>query len=62
MVQNILLRETDLFNGVANVLETGFATQDSKDMNQITFKMLHLYKIDNVSVGYTFNQNQIQLL
>jgi iron complex outermembrane receptor protein len=26
--QNILLRETDLSNGVANLLETGFRSQD----------------------------------
>jgi iron complex outermembrane receptor protein len=28
--QNILLRETDLSNGVDNILQTGFTTQDTK--------------------------------
>jgi iron complex outermembrane receptor protein len=28
--QNILLRETDLSNGVDNILQTGFTTQDEK--------------------------------
>jgi hypothetical protein len=43
-----LLRETDLFNGVANVLETRL-NQDSCDSNQITHSAF-LYVIDNVRV------------
>jgi iron complex outermembrane receptor protein len=55
--QNILLRETDLSNGVANVLETGFASQDAKRYESDYFiQDASFIRLDNVSVGYTFNQ------
>lgn len=57
--QNILLRETDLSNGVANVLETGFASQDSKRYESDYYiQDASFVRLDNVSVGYTFNQKQ----
>jgi TonB-linked SusC/RagA family outer membrane protein len=55
--QNILLRETDLSNGVANVLETGFASQDSKRYESDYYiQEASFVRLDNISVGYTFNQ------
>lgn len=55
--QNILLRDTDLSNGVANVLETGFASQDSKRYESDYYiQDASFVRLDNVSVGYTFNQ------
>ncbi|MFV8467335.1 SusC/RagA family TonB-linked outer membrane protein [Flavobacterium sp. LB1P62] len=55
--QNILLRETDLSNGVANILETGFTTQDTKRYESDYYiQDAAFIRLDNVSVGYTFNQ------
>ncbi|MFV8328372.1 SusC/RagA family TonB-linked outer membrane protein [Flavobacterium sp. ZS1P14] len=55
--QNILLRETDLSNGVANILETGFTTQDTKRYESDYYiQDASFIRLDNVSVGYTFNQ------
>jgi TonB-linked SusC/RagA family outer membrane protein len=55
--QNILLRQTDLSNGVANVLETNFASQDSKRYESDYYiQDASFVRLDNVSVGYTFNQ------
>ena len=57
--QNILLRNTDLSNGVANVLETGFASQDSKRYESDYYiQDASFVRLDNVSVGYTFNQKE----
>ena len=57
--QNILLRETDLSNGVANVLETNFASTDSKRFESDYYVQdASFVRLDNVSVGYTFNQKQ----
>ena len=55
--QNILLRSTDLSNGVANILETGFTTQDTKRYESDYYiQDASFIRLDNVSVGYTFNQ------
>ncbi|MFE3847088.1 SusC/RagA family TonB-linked outer membrane protein [Flavobacterium sp. LB3P45] len=55
--QNMLLRETDLSNGVANLLETGFKSQDSKRYESDYYiQDASFIRLDNVSVGYTFNQ------
>lgn len=57
--QNILVRETDLSNGVANILETGFTTQDTKRFESDYYiQDASFVRLDNVSVGYTFNQNE----
>ena len=57
--QNILLRNTDLSNGVANVLETNFASPDSKRLESDYYiQDAAFIKLDNVSVGYTFNQKE----
>jgi TonB-linked SusC/RagA family outer membrane protein len=57
--QNILLRDTDLSNGVANVLETNFASPDSKRLESDYYiQDASFVKLDNVSVGYTFNQKE----
>lgn len=57
--QNILLRQTDLSNGVANLLETGFTTQDTKRYESDYYiQDASFVRLDNVSVGYTFNQKQ----
>ncbi|MFV8336355.1 SusC/RagA family TonB-linked outer membrane protein [Flavobacterium sp. RSP29] len=55
--QNILIRETDLSNGVANLLETGFTSQDTKRFESDYYiQDASFIRLDNVSVGYTFNQ------
>lgn len=55
--QNILLRSTDLSNAVANILETGFTTQDTKRYESDYYiQDASFIRLDNVSVGYTFNQ------
>lgn len=57
--QNILLRQTDLSNGVANILETGFTTQDTKRYESDYYiQDASFIRLDNVSMGYTFNQKQ----
>lgn len=57
--QNVLLRETDLSNGVENLLETGFTTQDTKRYESDYYiQDASFVRLDNVSVGYTFNQKE----
>jgi iron complex outermembrane receptor protein len=58
--QSILLRQTDLSNGVENLLETGFTSQDIKRSYESDYYIqdASLVCLDNVSVGYTFNQKQ----
>jgi iron complex outermembrane receptor protein len=57
--QNVLLRQTDLSNGVANLLETGFTSQDTKRYESDYYiQDASFIRLDNVSVGYTFNQKQ----
>ena len=57
--QEILLRNTDLSNGVANVLETGFVSLDAKRYESDYYiQDASFIKLDNVSVGYTFNQKE----
>nr|WP_315143670.1 TonB-dependent receptor [uncultured Flavobacterium sp.] len=55
--QNILIRDTDLSNGVQNILETGFTTQDTKRYESDYYiQDASFLRLDNVSIGYTFNQ------
>lgn len=57
--QNVLLRETDLSNGVENLLETGFTTQDTKRYESDYYiQDASFVRLDNVSIGYTFNQKE----
>jgi iron complex outermembrane receptor protein len=58
---NVLLRQTDLSNGVANLLETGTKSNDFQLHSDYYVQDASFVKLDNVSVGYTFNQNQTQL-
>ena len=54
---NILIRDTDLANGVANVLETNFKSTDTKRFESDYYiQDASFIRLDNVSVGYTFNQ------
>jgi TonB-linked SusC/RagA family outer membrane protein len=54
---NVLLRQTDLSNGVANLLETGFAKSNDFQLHSDYYVQdASFVKLDNVSVGYTFNQ------
>jgi iron complex outermembrane receptor protein len=46
-----------LSNGVANLLETGFTSQDTNVTSDYYIQDA-LSSFDNVSVGYTFNQKQ----
>jgi len=56
---NILIRDTDLANGVANVLETGFTSTDTKRFESDYYiQDASFVRLDNVSVGYTFNQKE----
>jgi iron complex outermembrane receptor protein len=58
---NVLLRQTDLSNGVANLLETGFTKSNDFQLHSDYYVQdASFVKLDNVSVGYTFNQNQTQ--
>jgi iron complex outermembrane receptor protein len=54
--QNILLRETDLSNGVDNILEQGLLLRTRKDESDYYIQDAAFIRLDNVSVGYTFNQ------
>ncbi len=55
--QEILLRNTDLINGVANVLYTNFASQDAKRYESDYYiQDASFIKLDNIGFGYTFNQ------
>jgi iron complex outermembrane receptor protein len=56
---NILIRQTDLSNGVVNLLETNFTTQDTKRYESDYYiQDAAFVRLDNVSVGYTFNQKK----
>ncbi|RTY96104.1 TonB-dependent receptor [Flavobacterium sp. GSN2] len=56
---NILIRNTDLSNGVENVLETGFRSNDTKRFESDYYiQDASFVRLDNVSVGYTFNQKE----
>ena len=55
--QEMLLRDTDLINGVANVLVTNFSSQDAKRYESDYYiQDASFVRLDNVGVGYTFNQ------
>jgi iron complex outermembrane receptor protein len=46
-----------LSNGVDNILQTGFTTQDTKRYESDYYiQDAAFIRLDNVSVGYTFNQ------
>lgn len=54
---NVLLRQTDLSNGVANLLETGFTKTDDFQLHSDYYiQDASFIRLDNVNVGYTFNQ------
>ncbi|MEM0575995.1 SusC/RagA family TonB-linked outer membrane protein [Flavobacterium polysaccharolyticum] len=54
---NVFIRNTDLSNSVVNVLETGFTTNDTKRYESDYYiQDAAFLRLDNVSVGYTFNQ------
>ena len=53
----VFIRNTDLSNAVGNVLETGFTTNDAKRYESDYYiQDASFLRLDNVSVGYTFNQ------
>ncbi|MRX66543.1 iron complex outermembrane recepter protein [Flavobacterium resistens] len=53
----IKIRETDLSNGVENLLETGFKkASDFQLKSDYYVQDASFVKLDNVTVGYTFNQ------
>jgi iron complex outermembrane receptor protein len=55
--QEILLRNTDLSNAVANVLYTNFASNDAKRYESDYYiQDASFIKLDNIGIGYTFNQ------
>jgi iron complex outermembrane receptor protein len=54
---NVLLRQTDLSNGVANLLETRFEKASDLQLHSDYYVQdASFIKLNNVSVGYTFNQ------
>jgi TonB-linked SusC/RagA family outer membrane protein len=54
---NILTRQNDLSNGVENLLETGFKKQSDFQLHSDYYVQdASFVKLDNVAVGYTFNQ------
>nr|WP_315251636.1 TonB-dependent receptor [uncultured Flavobacterium sp.] len=54
---NILTRETDLSNGVENLLETNFKAQNDYIIHSDYYVQdASFVKLDNVAIGYTFNQ------
>ena len=56
---NILIRNTDLSNGVENLLETGFKSNNTKRFESDYYiQDASFIRLDNVSVGYTFNQKE----
>jgi iron complex outermembrane receptor protein len=56
---NVLIRNTDLSNGVENLLETGFKSNDTKRFESDYYiQDASFIRLDNVSVGYTFNQKE----
>jgi iron complex outermembrane receptor protein len=53
----VLVRNTDLSNAVHNVLETGFTSNDTKRYESDYYiQDASFLRLDNVSIGYTFNQ------
>ncbi|MGL5112028.1 MAG: SusC/RagA family TonB-linked outer membrane protein [Flavobacterium sp.] len=53
----VFLRNTDLSNAVHNVLETGFTSNDTKRYESDYYiQDASFLRLDNVSIGYTFNQ------
>lgn len=55
--QEILLRNTDLSNAVADVLYTNFASNDAKRYESDYYiQDASFIKLDNIGIGYTFNQ------
>lgn len=53
----VFIRNTDLSNAVENVLETGFTTNDTKRFESDYYiQDASFLRLDNVSIGYTFNQ------
>lgn len=53
----VFIRSTDLSNAVGNVLETGFTTNDIKRFESDYYiQDASFLRLDNVSIGYTFNQ------
>ncbi|WP_367756801.1 SusC/RagA family TonB-linked outer membrane protein [Flavobacterium sp. WC2430] len=56
---NVLTRNTDLNNGVANLLETGFTKSNDFQLHSDYYiQNASFIRLDNVSVGYTFNQKE----
>jgi iron complex outermembrane receptor protein len=54
---NILIRQNDLSNGVENLLETGFKQGSNFQLKSDYYiQDASFVKLDNVTVGYTFNQ------
>ncbi|MBF4473346.1 SusC/RagA family TonB-linked outer membrane protein [Flavobacterium sp. HJJ] len=54
---NVLIRQNDLSNGVANLLETGFKQGSDFQLHSDYYVQdASFVKLDNVTVGYTFNQ------
>lgn len=55
--QNVLLRQTDLSNGVQDLLYTNFKSTDSKRfLSDYYIQDASFVRLDNLSLGYTFNQ------
>jgi TonB-linked SusC/RagA family outer membrane protein len=56
---NVLLRDTDLSNGVENMLETGFTKSTDRQLHSDYYVQdASFIRLDNLSVGYTFDQKQ----
>lgn len=54
---NVLIRQTDLSNGVANLLETGFKQASDFQLHSDYYVQdASFVRLDNISVGYTFNK------
>ncbi|MDQ6470345.1 TonB-dependent receptor [Flavobacterium sp. LHD-80] len=54
---NVLIRQNDLSNGVENLLETGFKQGSNFQLKSDYYiQDASFVKLDNVTVGYTFNQ------
>jgi TonB-linked SusC/RagA family outer membrane protein len=54
---NILTRQNDLSNGVENLLETGFKKSSDFQLHSDYYVQdASFVRLDNISVGYTFNQ------
>ncbi|WP_029271738.1 TonB-dependent receptor [Flavobacterium sp. KJJ] len=54
---NVLTRQTDLSNGVENLLETGFKKSSDFQLHSDYYvQNASFVKLDNIAIGYTFNQ------